>query len=311
MFYTVETLQDENPNMGYLSEINQSDVDYVNALISLIENKTDNNKPVPSDVVEVTMGNGDYFSSGRIESYDEDSGDYEICSQPYTPFAFANEELSSISYSMSGGLWSSVKSGFKLIGKRDVLFKIRPGGIPYGNTAIQFRATVNAWEYKEPDPLYGDYTTKDYRKQYIHRLVDSQGNPKDESGYRFFGKGIAFRTKEDYVAWLRTFRGEEFAGGSENSRVVFFYKERDHLISLAQWKALDLPRDTRMINGINLVKVKYDDANKVVDTYRYTNGGELDWRKYKPYELARGRSLDDIVPQKEESLYEGRKGANN
>ena len=68
--------------------------------------------------------------------------------------------------------------------------------------------------------------------------------------------------------------------------VVFTYREKGYLISKEEWKELDLPIDTRMCNGIIFVKVKYDDENHIVHTYRYTNDGSENWKTHKPYEIA-------------------------
>jgi hypothetical protein len=85
--------------------------------------------------------------------------------------------------------------------------------------------------------------------------------------------------------------GVEFKGHWPNQTVVFLYKEHDHLISKEEWDKLDLPRDTRQCNGINLCKVRYDEENHCIHVYRFGNSGTLDYRRYKPYELARGRNF--------------------
>jgi hypothetical protein len=95
----------------------------------------------------------------------------------------------------------------------------------------------------------------------------------------------------DYEAWLKTYRGVEFKGGSPNQTVVFCYRERHCLISKSDWDQLNLPKDTRRCNGINLCKVEYDDDAHVITVYRFDNRGTLDQRRYKEYALARGTDL--------------------
>jgi hypothetical protein len=87
------------------------------------------------------------------------------------------------------------------------------------------------------------------------------------------------------------YTGIEFKGHWENKTVVFCYKENSHLINKDDWDMLDLPMDTRLCNGINLCKVKYDNDNHCMDVYRFDNAGKLDWKRYRAYELARGRDL--------------------
>jgi len=154
-----------------------------------------------------------------------------------------------------------------------------------------FEAEVNVWEFKEDAPYHGEYTTKNWRRHYISYCADERGNPKNGSPYRYFGNGIAFVTEADFKAWLRTYRSVTFEGYSENQTVVFGYKETDYLIEKSDWDKLDLQRDTRLCNGINLCKVRYDDETHTVHVYRFSNSGQLDPRRFKAYALARGTDL--------------------
>ena len=138
---------------------------------------------------------------------------------------------------------------------------------------------------KEPEPLHGDYSTKDYDKYYISYCVDSSGRPKDGE-YRYIGNDIAFRTTADYEAWRNTLRGVEFAGNWENQKVIFIYKRIEKLITEQEYNSLDLPVDTRTCNGTIQVKVKYDDDIHTITEYRYTNSGG-EFKNIQPYELAR------------------------
>ena len=156
---------------------------------------------------------------------------------------------------------------------------------------IYFDATVNVWEHKELEPLYGEYTTEKYDRHYISYYVDSRGYPKDGI-YRYIGNGIAFQTTADYEAWRDTYRGVEFAGKWENQKVIFNYKSIEKLITKQEYNSLDLPVDTRMCNGTIKVKVKYDDEKHTVTEYRYTNNGN-EFKDILPYMMARQYRLSD------------------
>jgi len=208
-----------------------------------------------------------------------------ICENPSVPFAFLSKTKDNIKCNTSGGAWCNIPINLKLIGKRKKIFKDWGHRGVCAHGAIKFEALVNVWEYKQPEPLYGDFSTKEYDKHYISYCVDSLGYPKDGI-YRYLGNSIAFTRKEDYEAWRDTYRGVEFNGNWPNQTVVFIYKRIENLISEQKFESLDLPVDTRIQNGIIKVKVRYDDVNHTITEYRYTNEGNS-LRGVKPYELAR------------------------
>ena len=200
------------------------------------------------------------------------------------------KETGGISCLTSGGPWFEAPGNLKLIGKRLKAFKFfsqhcyTPAG-----SALIFYTEVNVWEYKEDNPLYGDYSTKDWQRYYVSYCVDERGKPKNGRSYRYsdYINGLGFVDKEDYEAWLKTLRGVEFKGNDPNQTVVFGYKERDHLVDKDEWDVLGFPMDARLCNGVNLCKVVYDDEAHVIDVYRFSNSGDLDGRGYRPFELAR------------------------
>jgi hypothetical protein len=237
--------------------------------------------------VEYTDEYGTFFENGHFEFgyiYDDK---WNICGQPNIPFIFLTDNKNNIVCSASGGSWADIPAKLKLIGKRKKEFKAWEHFETCSSKGVIFEATVNVWEYKEPNQFHGEYTTKDYDRHYISYCADEQGNPKDASGYRYFGDGIAFFTKADYEAWRDTFRGVEFLGYSPDQTVVFLYKRIEKLVSETKFDNLDLPVDTRMCNGIIQVKVDYDDKNRTVTEYRYTNSGSKH-KEAKPYGLIRG-----------------------
>jgi len=89
----------------------------------------------------------------------------------------------------------------------------------------------------------------------------------------------------------------EFPGGSQNQVILFLYREAEILISREEWDALDLPLDTRRVNGIIHVKVHYDDVAHLITAYRFTNSGYLERKKLGPYERAKGTALVTPGPE--------------
>jgi len=273
--YTIETLMLINEHYHSEHGVRQSDVDAANDCKSAIEASRTDNQVQPGDIVELTTIHGDYYRNAHIANWDENEGQWYICNQPYTPYVYIDKSAGSIGYTLGGGGWRHVPSNLALIGKRKKLFGQWGHKGVCGAGSFLFEATVNVWEYKEPEPLFGEYTTEHYDRWYISHCVDKFGKPQGGYEYQCFSRGTGFATKAEYKAWLRTFRGVEFKVDSLPGQVVVFvYKRIEKLISKEEYEALKLPTDTRVCNGIIEVKVSYDDEARTVTEYRHTNCGK-------------------------------------
>lgn len=292
--YTIESLKTINTGYDRDHRLTQEDVDKANKYVNIIHRSRTDKQIQVGDIIDFTTKHGDYYRNAHVEKYEFENNTWSVCEQPYIPFININDN-NDISFSTSGGAWSCVPNNLKLIGKRNKYFKDWGHRGACANGSINFQAEVNVWEYKEDNPLYGEYTTKEWEKHYISYCVDENDNPKNGSQYRYFGNGIAFTTKSDYQAWLDTFRAVEFKGNWPNQTVVFCYKENSHLISKEEWNILDMQMDSRLCNGVNLCKVKYDDENHCIDVYRFSNSSSFDWQRFKEYELARGGDLSKEI----------------
>lgn len=293
--YTVESLRQINPAYDMQYRVTQSDVDMVNKYVKAIVDSRGDTKIQVGDIVELTTAHGDYYCNAHIETYDEEADRWSTCEQPYTPFIYFNNK-GSLRCNTSEGAWTALPNALKYIGKRTKAFCDFGHNGPCGGGAVHFEAEVSVWEYKEENPRYGDYTTKDWDRFYVYYNADKPKNTHCCEDYKWSVSHqtmphLSFTAQKDYDAWLRTIRGVTFEGNLPNQTVVFGYKEKRHLIDKEAWLQLDLPKDTRQCNGINLVKVEYDAANHLINVYAFTNAGTLDRLKYKPYELARGRDL--------------------
>lgn len=267
MKYTKEFL--ESDNRSYLAAghtITQKDLNFVNKLSERIESTRSTKEPKVGDIIRFTNQEGDYYPHAYIET--SQNGDYYICQQPSAPFV--SEMDNGVSCRASGGPWCTLhKPKLKYIGKEAKDFRVWGNCGPCGNGAITFSSAVSVWEYVEPNHLYDGLTTKDYDKYYFRYRKDSRP-------YTILGKFIGFRNQDEFNLWLKTYRGKQFGDFTDGDLIVVFaYKEYEQLISKEKWDLLDLPQDTRYMNGGTIpVKVAYDDKNHCIYTYRYTNSGD-------------------------------------
>ena len=258
-------------NQRYLNDhkvITESDIKNIENLTALIELTRDNTTPKIGDIVKYTTKYGDYYAKALITNVFEDNS-FEICEMPYTPFVCCyDNKTNNIKMSVSGGAFHNFgKKMFKYVGKGQRKFCDWGACGPCANGAIDFIATVNIWEIKENN-IYSPYTTEKYNKMYIHKLE----KPSD-FGYMILGDGIAFKNEKDYTAFLKTYNAKEFNGYCENQKIIFYYKEENFYISKKEWENLkNCKIDTRLCNGsIITVKVKYDNKNKKIIVYKYSN----------------------------------------
>lgn len=290
MGYDIETLRNINQRYcGHPHILTNSDVEMVNNWISKIQQeRIGEPKVTPGDLVQLTTRYGDYYGRALVNSVEEDGRVY-VCEQPYTPFVYV-DSYGKVGMNASGGAWSHIPKGqMRYVGKGKRFFCDWGFCGPCADGAIDFEAEVNVWEYTEENPLYGDYTTKDYERYYVSFVQEE----KDGSPYHYFVRDYggtshhAFRTEKEYLAWLRTYHGVEFKGMWPNQTVVFTYRKASHLITEVEWDELHLPIDVAECNGLIYVKVETDHEHHVVHEYRFTNdGNKLDWRTTMPRRLA-------------------------
>lgn len=285
MFYDLESLREINSRYcGHPHSLTQSDVAMANGWVKTIENErvASNIGPLPGDTVRLTERHGDYYRHALIEKVEE--GDAHVCENAYVPFLFLRDD-GSVGMSASGGAWLHLPtSELKYVGKERRTFCDWGSCGPCADGAVDFEAEVNVWEYRDKNPLYGDFSTENYDKFYIyHREEEKDGSP-----YHYLGDGFAFRTEQEYLAWLTTYHGVEFQGAWENQAVVFTYRKSKHFITKEEWDELALPVDTRRCNGDTiLVKIDEEHDRHMIHEYRYSNSGNVtDWRFAQPYHLA-------------------------
>lgn len=302
--YTPEILS--KINQRFLSahyELTESDVEKVNTCVELLEKSRTPEKPMPGDIVQYTDEHGNYYSSAFIEKV-EDNKAY-IAEHANSYLDLNEESETGISVFVSAG------GAFHYIPLEQMIYTDKQterrfwhfghcGGCADGG--IDFYATVNVWEC---DLNEERYSTRTHDKHYI-----SYDPEPDKFGgnYQFVSdKHKAWKTEEDFQAWLRTFRGVVEPGGTKLF-VVWAYKQVEHHCSPEEYAALKAFEDTFLMNGsVRRCKRIYDDKNYTVHTYYvwYWNDPEkdfyeraaeqneiidsytLDWRTHKENEYAR------------------------
>lgn len=271
--YTKETLAEVNGRfLGTHYCLHDSDVEKANKFVELIERTRSTTQPKPGDILHLTDKYGMYFPFAHIEKTTLGVGG-NICEHAYVPFISERED--GISCSTSGGAWQDVDfADMKYVGKVKKKFCDwgHCGGCKDG--AIEFEAEVSVWEYKDPNPYEPGYSTQFYEKYYVS---DSGEDTKytRESGYRWhvsragqgFGNCCAFKTKEDYDAWLKTFRGKVFKGNWHNQSIVWAWKEDKIHVTPEEFDAMPWAEDTMLFNGaVRKCKRYYDELDHRVTT---------------------------------------------
>ena len=166
--YTLDTLRVLNPLYDHEHGLTQQDVEAVNAMKKYIESTRSADRPQCGDRVRYVSRHGDYAGSALIAYGRNDM--LTVCIYPYDPFTSRTSD--GVLCSLGGGPFTSVLSAaFRYEGPRRGFFKIWGHDGPCGNGSIRFEAEVAGWSYREPDPLYGDFTTEAWRRLYVLSLI--------------------------------------------------------------------------------------------------------------------------------------------
>lgn len=254
MTYTIETLKEINQAYHSEHRVKQSDVDLANNWVEFIESTRDDKAPQVGDVVELTNKYGDFYKNAHIDDLNWlKTGKLYVCEQPYIPFVSAYS--GKLATSTSGGAWCSIPDNLRLIGKRKKYFKDWGHCGACGNGAFHFVATVNVWECIEPGNIYGGFTTKNYDCFHASIVEDEKKRIEHHHGYKYLISSgafsrIAFRSDQEYQAWLKTFNGVEFDGFNSNNKVVWTYKHTEKCIPLEKYNKVEYDyKDSTLCNA--------------------------------------------------------------
>lgn len=260
-FYTVETLQYLNNSHDYGYDVSQSDSDKVNRLILFIQKERDSREePVAGDLIEYTTRSGDYYVHAHIERIKD--GCLEICLSPYIPFCY--EDTGQASYNTSGGPWTHLdKVRLEPAGIKAKLFKTWGHSGRCANGAVYFKTFIRAWRYMEPEPLFGEYTTKEWSKYFISKLPD----PEKPGEFTYTSDGFTVYSETEFNRLVQLLRGEVFDGIYRNSLVLWGYRMEWKYLSVEEWNGIKAGIHLSFL-GTSPVKIRTNQENHQVIIYK-------------------------------------------
>ena len=240
--------------------LTQEDVDAANALVRHIERTRNPLVSQGGDRVRYTTRHGDFHGNAVIEAVRED-GMRSIGLCPYVPFVWATAD--GIGCSVSGGPFTAVMPQ-----------ELKPSGAmpgdfcawghcgACGNGVVRFCAEVPLWEFREGDPLYGDFSTEKWRKISLYKDTENL------HGNLYRGDCISFRTEEEFRRFLSDCEGTVFAAPNPKSVIVWGYRDEQVALPRTEWKALDVPvTERRIYNTLQPVKLVKDHGRHTAVCY--------------------------------------------
>lgn len=262
---TIKELKISNESYDLQYGINEMDIEKIQRLIPLIENSRDISSPQVGDIVQFTNKHGDYHAFAHIDKVCLDQ--LYICEKPYVPFTEVKSQTDKIETTTSGGAWFFIPKNIRYVGSAKKVFKTWGHNGPCGNGAVHFSAEVSVWEYTMGEH---QFTTKTHDK---FRVYNCEHDKDTEYNY-LVSKGstrhTAFKTKEEYEHWLKTFHGVEIPGFNSYNTIVWTYKQKNSSILLEDYLAIENALfDSVLCNG------KYYECKRVIDGTNITT--------YMPY----------------------------
>ena len=258
--YSRETLLPMNTLYDHEHCLTQEDVDAANALVRHIERTRNPLVSQGGDRVRYTTRYGDFYGNALIEAVRE-GGTLSICLCPYVPFVWATAD--GIGCSVSGGPFTAVMPQ-----------ELKPSGAmpgdfcawghcgACGNGVVRFCAEVPLWEFREGDPLYGDFSTEKWRKISLYKDTENL------HGNLYRGDCISFRTEEEFRRFLSDCEGTVFAAPNPKSVIVWGYRDEQVALPRTEWKALDVPvTERRIYNTLQPVKLVKDHGRHTAVCY--------------------------------------------
>lgn len=112
---------------------------------------------------------------------------------------------------------------------------------------------MSVWEYKEANSLYGDFTTKHWRKLNLYRF------PERTDGDLYRGACISFGSDEELEQFVADYEGKLFMAPVPNRIILWCYRDELKAVLQQEWDALDAPVSQRRIyNAPQPVKLVKD-----------------------------------------------------
>lgn len=249
--YNLQSLLPLNVSYDYEYRLNEADVQNVNMLMEEFAKERVTNVPKPGDVVMYTSKHGDYLPDCLVECYD----DYglKVITKPCISHVQKTEHGIKCTPN-SGPITHLPAEKLKYVGKTNSLFKINGYQNECRAGFVHFYGNVNVWEYIEPDPLYENFTTKEWRKIYLRKNAEKE--------FLYSGKGIRFRDQESFDKFLKAYKGKAFPGNFSDQIVVWCYRDILKKVPVAEWEQIKATVMNRRVGSETLsVKVVCDSVN--------------------------------------------------
>ena len=255
--YTLETLLPLNVSYDNDHGLTQEDVDMVNSLVEVIESTRSMHTPKIGDRVVYTQKGGEYHSQALIEKKRDNQ--FYVCLDPYIPFVWESD--TDIKVDVSGGpFYYADSEKFKFIGWTEADFKEWGHCGATANGTVRFMAKVPQWTYSEPNPLYGDFTTKDWKKITLRKR--GEGNLYDSMQ-------IAFRNEDELQEYVKDHNGTICTCSDPTLFVLWCYKRQFEFLPLDEWKKIDAEAvERRLSYRPEQVKIVKDMENHISTFYR-------------------------------------------
>ena len=258
--YTIETLLALNVSYDGDHGLTQEDVDMVNSLVEVIESTRSMHTPKIGDRVVYTQKGGEYHPHGLIEKKHDDI--FYVCLDPFIPFVWESD--TNIKVDVSGGpFYHADADKFKFVGWTEADFKEWGHCGATANGTVRFKAKVPLWAYSEPNPLYGDFTTKDWTKITLRKRVDPDACNLYDS------MQIAFRDEDELQEYVRDHNGTIFTCSDPTLFVLWCYKRQFEFLPLDEWNKVDAEAvERRLSYQPEQVKIVKDSEKHISTFYR-------------------------------------------
>ena len=260
-FYDLKSLVRLNEREGCACSIEERDVEKVNRLIfRMRKEREENPAPVAGDTVTYTTRGGDYYPQAHIER--SDGREAQLCLLPRMPFC--HEKEGRTCYNTEGGPWVTTDPGLLLPdGIRGKQFRTWGHTGRHENGAVLFHTSVRAWKYTEPEPLYGEYTTKEWTKYLIERRQDIE--PAGAFIYR--NESFTVYSKEELDRMVGILHGRLFDGFRQGLFILWGYRMEWKELPAWEWNMLKAETHLSFL-GVSPVRIRTDHDGHTVTSYK-------------------------------------------
>lgn len=259
--YDLDSLELANGDFGY--PITEKEVQKVNRMLELMENvRSRQMYPTEGDCVEFVTRSGDYFGKAHIERI---TGKYaDICLIPETVFCF--DDMGKAAYDTTGSPWTQVNiRNMKPAGTEIRIFRTWGFGKRSNTGSLRFDAPVRKWEYREPNPLYDGYTTRNWCRYHIMKYRDRERTGE----YTFRSDSFTLYSRSELDELAAILKGRLYKGILPDSLVLWGYRMDIKEISREQWNGMGQHGQIRMkFMGYGPVRIHTDNENHTVTVYR-------------------------------------------